>query len=128
MSATASRILVIIGEPELSQHYQLALTAEAYEVLVCHDGSLALQTALDHNPDLIILDITMPNVSGYDLVDILRHTPETAATKIIILAPLIDVTDRQRARELRIDGLHVAARSVVPDVIGRVRHHLRQTA
>jgi len=100
------------------------MEAEGFSVRHCPNGEDALQEALDYHPDLILLDIMMPKISGYDVLDILRHTPETAHTKIVILTALSQPSDQQRAKELGADEFLIKSQAVISDVMNRIRFHL----
>ena len=66
----------------------------------------------------------MPKISGFDVRDILRNTPETMNTRVIMLTALSQDKDRQRAESLGVDDYLVKSQVVIGDVIERVRHHL----
>ena len=88
------------------------------------DGEQALAIAREYRPDLILLDIMMPKISGFDVLDILRNTPETGSIKIIVLTALSQEKDRKRAEDLGADDFLVKSQVVIADVVGRIRHHL----
>jgi len=123
MSAnTPVKVLLVEDHDHLSRLYLQHLEAAGFDAHLVASGSQALQEALDFRPALIVLDTTMPQVSGYDLLDILRHTPEMSHAKIILLAPVVSPADRLHARELGAD-LMVKSEAVIGDVIERLRHH-----
>ena len=66
----------------------------------------------------------MPKVSGFDVLDRLRRTPETAKTKIIMLTALSQESDQQRAKQLGVDDYLVKSQVVIADVVDRIRQHL----
>ena len=66
----------------------------------------------------------MPKVSGFDVLDILRNTPETANMKVIMLTALSQDSDRQRAEELGVDDYLVKSQVVIADVVDRIKQHL----
>jgi two-component system cell cycle response regulator len=100
------------------------MEAEGFDVHHCPDGEEAMQEALEYHPDLILLDIMMPKISGFDVLDILRNTKETAHTKIIILTALSQPSDRKRAKDLGADEFLVKSQAVIADVMKRIRFHL----
>lgn len=75
-------------------------------------------------PDLILLDVMMPKVDGFEVLDILRNTPQVAHTKIIVLTALSQESDRQRANNLGADDYLVKSQVVIADVVDRVKQHL----
>lgn len=97
---------------------------EDFEVMEVHDGEQALTAALRYRPDLMILDAMMPKISGFDVLDILRNTPETMNLQIIMLTALSQESDRERAEKLGVDEYLVKSQVMISDVIEKVREHL----
>src|SRR5665213_1721477 len=118
------RILLVEDDAALASVYVTRLQAEAFDVRHVANGEDALAAALSYHPDLILLDIMMPKVSGFDVLDILRNTPQTANLKIIMLTALSQDSDKQRAESLGVDDYLVKSQVVIADVIDRIRHHL----
>ena len=119
-----SRILLVEDDMALAAAYRVRMEAEGFDVRHCPNGEAAMQEALDYRPELILLDIMMPRISGFDVLDILRNTPETAHTKIIILTALSQPSDKARAKELGADEFLVKSQAVIADVMKRIRFHL----
>ncbi len=69
----------------------------------------------------------MPKVSGFDVLDILRNTPETSNVKIIMLTALSQDSDKDRAEALGVDDYLVKSQVVITDVIDRIRYHLSKS-
>ena len=88
------------------------------------NGEEALQTTLDFKPDLILLDVMMPKVNGFDVLDILKNTPEIANIKVIMLTALSQQADKDRAEALGVDDYLVKSQVVISDVMSRIKHHL----
>lgn len=124
MKIPHARILLIEDDADLASAYEARLDAEGFKVKICSEGTQALPDTLDFKPDLILLDLMMPKVSGFDVLDILRNTKETADIKIIILSALSRPTDKARARELGADEYLVKSQAVVAEVVRRIRYHL----
>jgi DNA-binding response OmpR family regulator len=120
------RILLVEDDNGLAEVYQMRLEAEGFSVRRVADGENALSVALTYKPDLILLDVMMPKVSGFDVLDILRNTPETASIKIIMLTALSQKSDQERAQSLKADDYLVKSQVVIADVIERIRYHLAQ--
>jgi len=118
------KILLVEDDTALATVYKARMEAEGFEVKQCDNGESALQTALEFHPDLILLDIMMPKISGFDVLDILRNTPETAHIKIIILSALSQPSDVERAKKLGVDEYLVKTQAVISDVMDRIRYHL----
>lgn len=118
------RILLVEDDNALASVYMTRLQAEGFDVRRVNNGEDALATALNYKPDLVLLDVMMPKVSGFDVLDILRNTPETANLKIIMLTALSQDAEKQRAESLGVDDYLVKSQVVIADVIDRIRHHL----
>jgi DNA-binding response OmpR family regulator len=118
------RILLVEDDDALANVYVTRLQAENFDVRRVANGEEALATALSYKPDLVVLDVMMPKVSGFDVLDILRNTPETANLKIIMLTALSQDSDKQRAEALGADDYLVKSQVVIADVIDRIRQHL----
>ncbi len=118
------RILLVEDDESLANVYLTRLQAEGFDVKRVANGEDALSTALSYHPDLVLLDVMMPVVSGFDVLDILRNTPETANLKIIMLTALSQESDQERAKSLKVDDYLIKSQVVIADVIDRIRHHL----
>jgi DNA-binding response OmpR family regulator len=123
-SATLKRILLVEDDDSLASVYLARLQAEGFDVRRVANGEEALAAALNYHPDLVLLDVMMPKVSGFDVLDIMRNTPETANLKIIMLTALSQESDQQRAQALGADDYLVKSQVVISDVVDRIRHHL----
>jgi CheY-like chemotaxis protein len=88
------------------------------------DGEGALSAAKDFQPDLILLDIMMPKITGYDVLDILRNTPETAKIKIIMVTALGQESERKRAASLGADDYIVKSQVIIADLVDKIKQHL----
>jgi two-component system phosphate regulon response regulator PhoB len=120
----AKRILFVEDDDALASVYLVRLEAEGFEVQRVANGEDALATAISFKPDLVLLDVMMPKVSGFDVLDILRNTPETANLKIIMLTALSQESDKKRAQDLGVDEYLVKSQVVIGDVIQRIKSHL----
>lgn len=130
MDVTASpgshskKILFVEDDDALAGVYLVRLQAEGLDVKRVSNGEEALAAAIEYKPDLVLLDVMMPKVSGFDVLDILRNTSETANLKVIMLTALSQEADRKRAEELGADDYLVKSQVVITDVIDRIKHHL----
>ena len=118
------KILLVEDDDALANVYLMRLQAEGFDIKRVSNGEEALAAAREYNPSLILLDAMMPKVSGFDVLDILRNTPETANIKIIMLTALSQEADKQRAQGLGVDDYLVKSQVVITDVVDRVKHHL----
>jgi DNA-binding response OmpR family regulator len=118
------KILLVEDDENLSAVYRDRLLYEGFDVSEVRNGEDALAAALAHKPDLIVLDAMMPKVSGFDVLDILRNTPETANVRVIMLTALSQEKDKQRAESLGVDEYLVKSQVVINDVVEKIKQHL----
>lgn len=118
------KILLVEDDDSLANVYLTRLQAEGFDVKRVPNGEDALAGTLQYRPDLILLDIMMPKVSGFDVLDILRNTPEVGNVKIIMLTALSQDSDVERAKKLGVDDYLVKSQVVIADVVSRIKHHL----
>lgn len=121
---TKKKILLVEDDVALASVYKSRLELEGFLTREVNNGEQALQAALEFKPDLILLDAMMPKISGFDVLDILRNTPETADIRVIMLTALSQPKDKQRAEELGVNDYLVKSQVVIGDVVERVKYHL----
>lgn len=121
---TKKRILLVEDDEALASVYQARLEIEGFDVKQVNNGEDALSAARDFKPELILLDAMMPKISGFDVLDILRNTSDTANIKVIMLTALSQPKDKERAENLGVDDYLVKSQVVIGDVVERVKHHL----
>lgn len=126
-STKGKRILFVEDDDALASVYLTRLQAEGFEVKRVANGEDALAVATEFKPDLVLLDVMMPKISGFDVLDILRNTPETANLKIVMLTALSQDSDKKRAEELGVDDYLVKSQVVIGEVIERIKGHLANT-
>lgn len=118
------KILFVEDDETLANSYAQRFAAEGLEVKRASNGEEALAIALSFRPDIILLDIMMPIVDGFNVLDILRNTHETANTKIIVLSALSQEEDIDKAHNLGADGYLVKTQVVLADVVERIKQEL----
>ena len=121
------KILLVEDDEALAGVYKARLEIEGFETQWVANGELALTAAMSFKPDLILLDAMMPKISGFDVLDILRNTPETNNIHVVMLTALSQPKDKERAESLGVDDYLVKSQVVIGDVIERVRFHLGMT-
>lgn len=122
------KILLVEDDTALASVYRARLELEGFDVCEANNGEDALSLAVSEHPDLVLLDVMMPKISGFDVLDILRNTPETTNIRVIMLTALSQPKDKERAEQLGVDDYLVKSQVVIDDVIERVRHHLGMAA
>lgn len=122
------KILLVEDDEALAAVYKSRLDIEGFDTKGVFNGEEALSAAMDFKPDLILLDAMMPKISGFDVLDILRNTPETAQVRVIMLTALSQPKDKERAEALGVNDYLVKSQVVIGDVIERVKFHLGMLA
>lgn len=80
------RILVVDDEPDIVNMLAHILRPEGYEVLLAYDGISAIDMALQQKPDLILLDLMMPGISGYEACELLKANPATENIPVLCIS------------------------------------------
>ena len=124
MEAAKKKILLVEDDASLAAVYRARLELEGFDIKEVHNGEDALSAAVSYRPDMILLDVMMPKISGFDVLDILRNTPDTTNVRVIMLTALSQPKDKERAEKLGADDYLVKSQVVISDVVERVRHHL----
>jgi two-component system phosphate regulon response regulator PhoB len=121
---TKKKILLVEDDTALAAVYKSRLELEGFEIREVNNGEEALSAAIEFKPNLILLDAMMPKISGFDVLDILRNTPETTNIRVIMLTALSQPKDKERAESLGVDDYLVKSQVVIGDVVERIKHHL----
>ena len=119
-----SKIMVVEDDANLREIYSIRITAEGYDVVSAGDGEEALAVAVREKPDLILSDVMMPKISGFDMLDILRSTPETADIKVVMMTALSADDQRQRGERLGANRYLVKSQVGIEDVINTIHEVL----
>jgi len=93
-NSKTSKILVVDDEPHIVNLIKLTLTSDKYEIFSAYSGTEALKLAKQIKPDLIILDLMMPNIDGYEVCENLRKDPKTSELPIMILSAKSQLVDK----------------------------------
>jgi len=96
-----SRILVIDDEPNLRKVIHANLSASGYDVNMVENGEEGIKLAKSLKPDLVLLDIKMPGISGWDLLSTIRTDPGLKNVPVIIMTAFMRENEEAKAREMR---------------------------
>ena len=117
-------ILVVEDEESYQEALMAGLTREGYHVELASDGVEALQAFVDHRPDLVVLDLLLPNMSG---IEVCRRMRDMAPVPIIIVSALDSETDIVRGLELGAED-YIAKPYRLRELVARIRSVLRRVA
>lgn len=117
----AKKILLVEDEIALASVYMTRLVAEGYEVEAVNDGQSAITRAMQMQPDLILLDVMIPKVSGIQVLKTLRENDSTKNIKVIMLTALSQDNYKDQAEMLGINGYLVKSQVVIADIVAHVK-------
>ena len=112
-----AKIMLVEDDKSLREIYGVRLLAEGYDIVSAGDGEEALAMAIKERPQLILSDVMMPKVSGFDMLDILRSTTETKDIKVIMMTALSSEEQRVRGETLGADRYLVKSQVGIEDVV-----------
>ena len=115
--------MLVEDDKSLREIYGVRLLAEGYDIVSAGDGEEALAMAIKERPVLIITDVMMPRISGFDMLDILRSTTETKNIKVIMMTALSSEDQRKHGEQLGADRYLVKSQVGIEDVV-RVVHEV----
>lgn len=119
-----TKILLVEDDKSLREIYGVRLLAEGYDIVSAGDGEEALAMAIKERPQLIVSDVMMPKISGFDMLDILRSTTETKNIKVIMMTALSSEDQRARGQALGADKYLVKSQVGIEDVVRTVHEVL----
>lgn len=102
--SASRRILVVDDHPDGAEMLRMLLELEGHEVAVAHDGVSALETASTFAPSVVILDIGLPGMDGYEVARRMRRDPSMRSMRLIALTGYGQAADTQRARDSGFDS------------------------
>ena len=115
-----TKILLVEDDKSLREIYGVRLLAEGYDIVSAGDGEEALAMAIKERPQLIVSDVMMPKISGFDMLDILRSTTETKDIKVIMMTALSSEDQRLRGEQLGADRYLVKSQVGIEDFVRTV--------
>lgn len=121
MANNPTRVLVIDDDPTLRDMYVTRLSAENFAVDQASDGQQGLAKANEIPPDVILLDLRMPNVSGLEVLEMLKTTAKTKDIPVIVLSALGDDDLRKQAADRGAADYLVKAETMPADVVKKIK-------
>jgi phosphate regulon transcriptional regulator PhoB len=125
MASSGQKILVVEDEPDISKLVSYNLAQERFKVLTAEDGEQALKVIQREKPNLVVLDLMLPGLSGMEVCKILRERPETAKLPILMLTAKAGEADRIVGLEMGADD-YLAKPFSPREMVARVRAILRR--
>lgn len=119
-----TKVLLVEDDNNLREIFEMRLQAEGYKTVTAGDGEEALVLAVKEKPDLVIADVMMPKLSGFEMVEGMRAAPELANTKVIMMTALGQAEDRARGDKLGVVKYLVKSQVTLEDFVRVVREVL----
>ena len=121
---TEKTMLIIEDDPTMLRGLRDNFQSEAYHVMTASDGEAGLTAALNGSPDLILLDIMLPDIDGFDVLETLKSSPETKKIPVIIMSNLGQPEDKKQGKALGAQNYIVKSDLSLDDVVKKVRELL----
>jgi CheY-like chemotaxis protein len=112
-----TKIMLVEDDNNLREIYEARLAAEGFDIVSAEDGEAALALAAKEHPDLVITDVMMPKISGFEMLDILRNTEALRDVKVIMLTALGQAEDNARAGALGANRYLVKSQVTLEDIV-----------
>ncbi len=118
-----NKVLIVDDEADIVGLMERALKAESFEVICAYDGIGALDIAEVDKPDIVLLDIMMPMMSGYEVAEQLKSNPQTRDIPILLVTSAFSPDTRERAQRCGAQGLLV--KPFIPrELVAQVKRHI----
>ncbi|HSX30857.1 MAG TPA: response regulator [Candidatus Saccharimonadales bacterium] len=124
MSDNSARILWVEDDLGIASLYIVRMDMEGFTVRHCENAEKAFSALKEFTPDLILLDLMLPGTSGFDVLDKLRHDPQTANTKVVVLSALGRPEEIERATKLGSNEFIVKSQITLGELMDRLRKHM----
>lgn len=119
-----TKILLVEDDKSLREIYSVRLLAEGYTLISSGDGEEALAAAIGEKPDLIVSDVMMPKISGFEMLDLLRSNDSTKNIPVIMLTALSSEQQRERGNRLGADRYLIKSQVGIEDIVRTVHEVL----
>ncbi|PIR06357.1 response regulator [Candidatus Jorgensenbacteria bacterium CG_4_8_14_3_um_filter_38_10] len=117
-------ILLVEDELLLSNILKSRLEKEGFKVFQARDGEMALKFLRETKPDIILLDIILPKISGFEILEELQKNPELQSAPVAIISNLGQESDIQKGRSLGAINYFVKAQVTIDELVGKIREML----
>ena len=125
MAGKSKKVLVIEDDELVSRVYGIKLQQEGLEVIMAKDGEEGLQRTMSDKPDLVLLDLMLPNKDGFWYLEEMSKKPELKQVPVIVLSNLGQKVDMDKATELGAKDYFVKADSSIGGIVDKVKSYLK---
>lgn len=117
-------ILVAHESPEFCTAVEKVLAPEPFDIISCHDGKEAVDLTLRFKPDVVLLNVALPTLYGFQVCEAIRGNPESCDTRIILLAAIYDKTKYKRSPQSLYGADDYIEQHHIPDVLAAMIYRL----
>jgi len=103
-TALGTSVLVVDDEPQVVWVLQFSLEAEGYTTFAARDGVQAMTAIAEHHPNLMLLDIMMPTMDGWSVLEAMMRLPREERPRVVVVSAMSNLRDRARAAEMGADA------------------------
>lgn len=125
MAEPKGKILIIEDDRYISKMYQLKLSLESYSVQVADNGRLGVEKIKEFNPDIILLDILMPELDGFEVLKIVKDDDATKKIPVLIMSNLGQEDHIQKGMDMGAVGYIVKSQYTPSKVVEKIKETLR---
>ncbi len=116
-----SKVALVEDDPQIQQMYKLKLEEEGFVVQTANNGNTGVDLAKEFRPDLVLLDVMMPESGGVDFLSVVRRDPSFDQMKVLVMTNLDDEQLRRSMAEFRVNGYVVKADTTPSQIVERIR-------
>lgn len=120
---TGKKVMIVEDDVTLGEMYKLKFEKEWFETKLCIDGFAAISTALEYKPDAILLDIMMPDMNGFETLEVIRNQTGMD-TKIIMFSNLDSQSDIDKCMQMGANGYLVKANTTPAQAVSKITNLL----
>ncbi|OIN95507.1 response regulator [candidate division WWE3 bacterium CG06_land_8_20_14_3_00_42_16] len=122
----SKKIFLIEDDTDILNLYQRVLRDEGFEVCLNSDGSNVIEQALEFKPDLIVLDILLPKISGFDLLQAVKANTSLSNIPVFILTNVAEEVSLKKALDLGAHEYLTKAEYTPQEIIDHIKQHFRE--
>ena len=122
----SKKIFLIEDDTDILNLYQRVLRDEGFEVCLNSDGSNVIEQALEFKPDLIVLDILLPKISGFDLLQAVKANTSLSNIPVFILTNVAEEVSLKKALDLGAHAYLTKAEYTPQEIIDHIKQHFRE--
>jgi CheY-like chemotaxis protein len=114
-----SKVLIVEDSPTQGLRLRIALEAQGFEVLIVNDSREAIDLAKTENPDVVLSDVRMPGLDGFQLTEAFRGDPEVATTAIVLTSATVN-EDEDKALAITLGAQGYIEKGLAPDALAQI--------